>query len=258
MPGHPDYPAHGTLAFAFDAALKGAPLPAGLTATDPAEVERRFAVYRNNVATSLIEALARRFPVIRRLVGAEFFSAMARIYAEDHRPTSPVLLEWGQGFPGFLAGFAPLKGYPYMADVARIEYARGLAFHAADAPPMDPARLAGTDPLALRLRLAPSVRVLHLGHPAVSIWLQNQPGTAPGTVAPAGAEIALILRDRAFNVPVRPVTGAEARMVEGLGCGETLGVAAEAAVAADPDHDPQPLLLYLIGSGAITDLQETE
>ena len=243
---------------AFDAALRGAPLPAGLTARDQAEAERRFAVYRNNVATSLIEALGRRFPVIRRLVGADFFAAMARVYAEGHRPTSPVLLEWGQSFPDFLAGFAPLKGFPYMADVARIEYARGIAFHAADAVPLDPAQLAGVDPLTLHLRLAPCVQLLRLGHPAVSIWLRNQPGAAPGPLAAAGPEIALILRDRSFDVPVRLVTAAEARLLEGVDRGECLGAAAEAALELDPEHDPTALLLHLVASGAFLNRQETE
>ena len=56
MPAHPD------LLTAFGAALRGGPLPPGVTARDPSEAERRFAVYRNNVAVSLTDALAARFP----------------------------------------------------------------------------------------------------------------------------------------------------------------------------------------------------
>lgn len=86
---------------AFDAGLKGAALPPGVTSTAPDETMRRFAVYRNNVTVSLTEALAKRFPVILRLVGEAFFAAMARTYAESHRPASPVLLEWGKAFRTF-------------------------------------------------------------------------------------------------------------------------------------------------------------
>lgn len=244
MPAYPD------LIHAFDAGLRGAGLPPGLTARNAAEAERRFAVYRNNVAVSLAEALASRFPVIQRLVGAEFFAAMARIYAESHRPETPVLLEWGGSFPGFLAGFEPLADYPYMSDVARLEYARGLAFHAADAPPANPARLAGADPSGLVLRLHPSVQVLRLTHPAVSIWRQNQPGTTPQGLTLAAPEIALVLRDPSFNVPVSTVTPAEAAMIDHIRQGATLTTAAEMALWADPTFDPQPLILRLVQSGA--------
>ena len=41
--------AHRDFIAAFDASLKGATLPPGVTACAPDEAERRFAVYRNNV-----------------------------------------------------------------------------------------------------------------------------------------------------------------------------------------------------------------
>lgn len=250
MPAHPEF------VTAFDAGLKGAALPPGVTAAAPDEVERRFAVYRNNVAHSLNEALAKRFPVIKRLVGDEFFSAMARIFAESDRPKSPVLLAWGDSFPVFLAGFPPLAGYPYMADVARIEYARGVAFHAADATPTRPERLAGVDPSKLHLRLHPSVQVLRLDHPAVSIWQQNQPGAAPERLTLAGAETALVLRDIAFNVPVHAISEGDAVMIDHIRMGASLTAAAELAQWAEPDHDPQPLILRLIQAGAVLDPME--
>lgn len=249
--------AHHDFTAAFDAGLKGAARPPGVTATAPEETERRFAVYRNNVAVSLSEALAKRFPVIRRLVGDEFFAAMARVYAEAHRPASPVLLEWGDTFPAFLASFPPLADYPYMADVARIEVARGQAFHAADAVSAGPDSFVGANPSSLHLVLHPSVHVLRLRHPAVSICARNQPGAAPQTMTLAGEEIALILRDRAFNVPVIAISDGDAVMIDHIRLGASLTTAAELALWSDPDHDPQPLILRLMQTGAILDPKET-
>lgn len=230
---------------AFRSALRDGTLPPGVTAAHPAETARRFAVYRNNVAVSLGQALGRRFPVIQRLVGDEFFAALARAYLAADPPRSPVLMEWGAGFAGFLAGFRPLAGWPFMADVARIEWARGLAFHAADAAPLDPAILAAADPETLRLALHPSVTVLRLDHPAVTIWAQNQPGAAPGPL-PSGPQIALILRDPSFAIPVEAITPADAALIEALQSGATLAGAA----ALDPDHDPAPRLIALMRQGA--------
>lgn len=250
MPGHPEFTT------AFDASLKGAPLPFGVTATSPDEVEQRFAVYRNNVAVSLTEALAKRFPVIQRLVGDAFFGAMARVYAETHRPKSPVLLEWGNSFPKFLKGFPPLADYPYMADVALIEYARGVAFHAADARPARADSFVGANPSQLKLRLHPSLQVLRLDHPAVSIWQRNQPGAVQDKFTLAGSEIALVLRDPGFNVPVHAITEGDAAMIDHIRLGANLTAAAELAQWAEPGHDPQPLILCLMQAGAILDPKE--
>ncbi|WP_103256594.1 DNA-binding domain-containing protein [Tabrizicola aquatica] len=249
MPAHPEFVAQ------FDAALRGGALPAGLTARDATEVERRFAVYRNNVAVSLTEALAARFPVIRRLVGAEFFAPLARLYAEAERPRSPILAEWGDGFGAFLDGFPPLSGYPYLGDVARIEYARGRAFHAADAPPVDPLALISADPEKVRLALHPSLLLLRLAHPAVSIWARNQP-EGEGLPLAKGPQTALILRDAAFQVQVRALEAGDAALVTALMAGDPLAAAALAGQEAEAGHDPQPLLVWLMQAGAITDARE--
>ena len=245
MPGHPEFLA------AFAAGLVDGVLPQGLTAEAPEEAALRFAVYRNNVAVSLAEALRRRFPVIERLVGPDFFRAMSQIYLEGHRPTSPVLHEWGDGFPAFLAGFHPLASYPYMADVARIEIARGRAYHAADAAPIPAERLMNADPATLRLGLHPSVQVLRLDHPAVSIWAANQPGARAQSPSP-DPEIALVLRNPAFDVPVSRLSPGDAALIDALHQGRTLLQAAEAAALAEAGHDPQPILIRLMQAGAIT------
>jgi len=236
----------------FEAALRGGPLPPGLTARDPDEVPRRFAVYRNNVTVSLTGALSLRFPVVRRLVGDDYFTALAGVYAEADRPKSPVLAEWGEGFAGFLAAFPPLAAYPYLADVARIEQARGRAFHAADAPPVDPAIVSAADPEAVRLILHPSVILLRLSHPAVSICARSQPGAGALPVG-AGPETALILRDAAFAVPVRALGAGDAALVEAMLCGAVLARASLRAQGCDPGHDPQPILVALMRAGAIID-----
>ena len=249
LPAHPEFVAQ------FDTALRGGVLPFGLTARNAEEVERRFAVYRNNVTVGLTEALATRFPVIQRLVGEAFFAAMARLYVETDRPKTPVLHEWGEGFAGFLEGFPPLAAYPYLGDVARIEYARGRAFHAADALPVDPVRLASADPDRVRLTLHPSVTLLALGHPAVSIWASNQPGQETLPLA-TGPETALILRDVAFAVPVYVVGPGDDVLLRSLQSGERLSIAAAAAQRAEVDHDPQAILVLLMRAGAIVDARE--
>ena len=89
-----------------------AAVPTGLARKAEGAPSRRFGVYRNNVYAGLIDILAGRFPVVARLVGEEFFRAMARDYVEHEPPSSAVLLRYGAGFAGFIAGFPPARRCP--------------------------------------------------------------------------------------------------------------------------------------------------
>ena len=162
----------------FAAALRDRqlPIPRGCVAPDGSPDEKRFAVYRNNVASSLIDCVAESYPAIRRLLGEECFRETARVYAAQDLPRSPVMLEYGGGFPAFLEQFEPLAGLPYLADVARIERAWLEAYHAPEAAPLDPAALAGVPAdraVDMCLTLHPSVRIVRSPFPALSIWHMN-------------------------------------------------------------------------------------
>ncbi|HYA81246.1 MAG TPA: DNA-binding domain-containing protein, partial [Methylocystis sp.] len=142
--------------------------------------ERRFAVYRNNVVVGLVDALAERFPVVLRLVNEEFFRAMAGAHVRRTPPSSPILAQYGAEFPAFIEGFASARELPFLADVARLEYAVGLAYHAADATPLpleDIAEALKSQP-DRRLVLHPSVQLASSRHPIVDIW-RSQLSAAP-------------------------------------------------------------------------------
>ena len=137
------------------------PVPSCVKGAGVHRADRRFAVYRNNVAASLIEALAARFPVVKRLVGEEFFNAMAHAYVLREPPFSPLLIHYGETFPAFIEAFDAARPLPYLGDVARIELARGRAYHAADADPLPRQAFAGLPKDRIgdqRVALHPSVR----------------------------------------------------------------------------------------------------
>ena len=99
---------------------------------------KRYNVYRNNVTVSLINALAATYPAVQRITGVEFFRAMARFHVRATPPTSPLLFEYGRGFPAFIEGYERAQDMPWLADTARIERAWLDAYHAADVPPLSP------------------------------------------------------------------------------------------------------------------------
>jgi hypothetical protein len=170
--------------------------PRDLRAPAGGNPARRFAIYRNNVASALIDALATRFPVVVRLVGAEFFNAMAGIYVRQEPPRSPLMFLYGDSFPAFVERFGPAAPLPYLADVARLEWARGAAYHAADVEPLDPEALARLPPARLAscaLRVHPSLGLIASPFPIVTIWRAHQ-GDQAVAEPEWGREDALIAR----------------------------------------------------------------
>lgn len=243
---------------AFAGALldPGQPPPAGLVTWNGSDPAIRFAVYRNNVAASLVEALADTFPVTRELVGAPFFDAMARCFVAAQPPRSPVLTEYGGGFPGFVASFGPAKALVYLPDLARLELARVRAYHAADAAAVEPTVLAAhlADHHHLpdtRLTLQPSLTVLRSDHAIVSLWTVHQGVGRIEDVNPSQPECALVLRV-GDDVLVLSVTRGTAAFVASLRAGGSLGRAAGAAVAREPAFDLANALALLIRHGGIT------
>lgn len=238
---------HAAQQSVFHAALWQPEAPAGITAPAPDEVAQRFAVYRNNVQHSLTRALAARFPVIEQLVGAAFFTAMARIFIAAQPPANPVLLHWGEAFPAFLDQFPPVGHLPFLGDVARLEYSRGRACHAADAAPVTNDALRVPDPATLRLVLHPSVTLFASHHPAVQIWQSHQPNATRGALQ-AGPDQALIAREPDFTVIVVPTNQGTHAVLTALAAGQSLGQAASQA-------DPTTALTLLLRHQLVTHLQ---
>lgn len=239
----------------FAAGLMAADLPAGLVAPDGGDVVRRFAVYRNNVAHGLAEALKARFPVVARLVGDAFFAAMAQVFWRAHPPQSPVMQEWGAAFPGFLAGFGPVAHLRYLPDVARLEYARGVAYHAADAVALTHEEVQAALEQSVRLRLHPSVSLIRSNWPLVSIWAANQPGVEPGPM-PQQAEAALVARRQDDEVIVERLTAGELAFCAELIPGATLDAGWQAAQMAVSGCEIAPVLARLIASGLLIGCRE--
>jgi len=240
---------HAATERAFHAALWTPAPPTGLAAPDASEIGRRFAVYRNNVQHGLTRALAARFPVVEKLVGRDFFAAMARVFIAAHPPRTPVLLGWGADFPDFVETFLPAGRLPYLADVARLEMARGRAYHADDAVPITPGRLTGVDPERLRLRLHPALQLFGSPHPAVGIWSAHQTDAAPKPVRARGPEHALIGREPGFAVVVVPIDPDTHALFAALAEGIPLGRAADG-------QDPTAGLALLLRHGLIVAIEE--
>lgn len=230
--------------------------PAQLVTWNGSDPATRFAVYRNNVTVSLIDALADTFPVVQALVGEEFFRAMARVFAQTRPPLSRVLAFYGTSFADFVATFAPAADLAYLPDVARLEMARVLAYHAADVQATAPDTLqqALADPrrlLSVRLVLHPSVQVVDSAFAIYSLWAAHQGELCISGVDPQVAQTVLIYRE-GLETLTRPVTMATGTFVQALQHARPLMEAVQVAVSADSHFDLTSALALLIRCNLIT------
>ena len=234
------------------------PVPSCLKGAAIRRADRRFAVYRNNVAAGLIDAVAARFPVVKRLVGDEFFNAMAHAYVLREPPFSPLLIHYGETFPAFIEEFEAARPLPYLSDVARLELARGRAYHAADAEPLSRPAFAELPKGRIGeycVTLHPSAEIVTSTYPVLSIWEVNQAGAAR-PVEHWGAESVLVARPL-FEVETRRLPAGIDMFLLALQSGCTIAEAVEAASAASADFSPSDGLAVLIGAQLAIGLSDT-
>ena len=212
------------------------PLPRGLRSWTGAEPGKRYGVYRNNVATGLARALAARFPVTEKIVGEEFFTAMARDFVLKAPPASPVLMQYGDDFPDFVAGFPPAAGLPYLANVVRLENAQVQAYHARDAAPADPQALSRIAPdrmSGLTFAFHPAAAVVTSAYPIVTIWAMNSGVETLAPIESWAPQNALVTRPE-LSVLTREIPSGSARFITSLQMGASLGKAFESTLEMEP------------------------
>ena len=185
----------------FAAALRD---PTVACAVLPAE---NLSIYRNNSAVSFRVALEGSYPVVRRRVGDDYFRQLTAQY-RDRYPSRSGDLHWiGQDFPAFL--LEQLRGteYTWLADLARLEWARSMASIAKIEPSL-PADVLGrftADQLEhLVFGLQPSLQLVASDFPIFSVWLANQAENAPPLDQSMGVECGMV-RARSDLLEVRPL-----------------------------------------------------
>ena len=229
-------------------------VPKGLSDGVGQPAGSRFSVYRNNVAVSLTEALELSFPAIQKLLGEENFKSLSGLFLRQHPPQTPIMMHYGAEFPDFLHSFEPLAHIGYLPDVARLEQAIRVSYHAADATPINPEALQALSPeilSAARLQLAPSVQLVRSPWPIHAIWAFN---LEDGPKPEAMAQNVLVLRPE-FDPELTPVTDGTATFIAALQAQASFADAAEQAQEADTNFDLKQALGLLLSGQAITQIK---
>ncbi len=169
---------HGFVAAVLDQD-DGAP---ALAITPAEAAAERIAIYRRAAFANYRNALGATYPVVARLTGTPFFNAAVDAFVHDHPSTCGDLNVYGDAFAAFLSSYAPAATLPYLADVARLEWAIDEAGRAPDARRAPASVLAAFGAIApdrlpaLRVTLEPSCRLVASRYPILHLWQVNQTG----------------------------------------------------------------------------------
>ncbi|MDN4052550.1 DUF692 family protein [Massilia sp. YIM B02763] len=214
----------------------------------------RLGIYRGNLAANWRRALANAYPVLRRLVGEDFFAGLARVYGRAHPSADPDLNRFGAMLPAFLEAFAPAADYPYLPDVARLEWLVHEAWYAPDADTHAAPAVDGLDPVrfeASRARLHPALRLHASPWATPAVWLAHRDGEGnmPDVLDRAGHAL---VRRSGWQVEVVPIDAAEHAALGCLLRGGTFGAALDAAFEADEGFDVGAALRRWLAPGCVT------
>jgi Putative DNA-binding domain len=222
------------------------------------QIERRYAVYRNNVTAGLVRALEENFPVVRKLLGEEYFAGFVRDFAQSHPPQSPLMFQYGSNFPQALECSEDLSGYPYLADVAQLEILWRESYYAADATSLTADALASVDPENLfdcRFKMHPAARLIRSPFAIHSIFAANKPGAEGHVLNPLQPQCILLTRPD-YEVAIHATSHAQFEFFRALLNGECLGDALDIVATVEPNFDLPGTLALMLQSGAFQSVQK--
>ena len=199
------------------------------------EAVARLEIYAGMYFFRLLETLRGDYPKLFDLLGSEPFAALAREYLDAYPSTDPSVRHVGGSLSRFLRDHPRARQFPYIEDLAAIEWARVEVFDR----PSDGALL---EPAALRsvpaerwpeITFAPisALRLLDLSHPADEIWLALDADAPLPAVVP-GTTCVLVWR-QGFSILQRRADAREAEALRRLLRGEPFAHACDALAAAD-------------------------
>ena len=207
----------------FWRSIAGGPEPAAalLAVSEPSatlDAAERLHIYADAYFWRLHGVLAEDFPRLAAILGAERFEDVVREYLASHPSTHPSVRHLGRDLASAIARRTDLP--PYLADLARLEWARRDVFDAADCEPVTADALRSVAPAEwphLRFTPIPALAILRAGWPVHEVW--------GGTDVRGPAAIAIrVWRGGDYRVYHAPMDARDAEALDRLVAGERFGV----------------------------------
>jgi len=178
----------------------------------------RLRVYADAYFWRLHEVLAENFPRVAAILGAERFEGLVREYLGSHPSTHPSVHLLGRDLAAAIAQRADVPSY--LADLARLEWARREVFDAPDCEPLtaDALRAVPSAEWA-HLRFTPirALAILRAEWPVHEVWL----GTSAASPA---ATCIRVWRGQDYRVYHARMDARDTEVLDRLIAGEPFGV----------------------------------
>lgn len=244
--------------------LKGdAAILAAVNGSERVPAATRLAVYAEAYRLRLIEALASNMPRLQQLLGQQEFPVVAQMYIDRHPSTFTSIRWFGHRLGELLAQERPAE--PWLAELARWEWAIAAAFDAPDGEPMGFTHLAQFAPddwPALAFQFHASVQSLQAATNAPALFkalTEEQPAPQPANLDEPQAW--LIWR-RELTTQYRSMDPAEAATLAVMREGGTFASMCETLCAwHDPEQVATQAATYLkqwITEDLIIEVQRTD
>ncbi len=203
-----------------------------IRASERLSASQQLAIYRGSVYGTLTRALTEIFPVVERCVGKVFFEAMASRFIDQVPPRSHSLDDIGEDFPEFVDNFEALSNYPYLGDVARLEWFWHRAFHAADDDALRAEslqRVPSDNYDELRFIPRHSLHCIRSEYPVLDIWRNNRPPYSDAEVDLLKGGQTIVLWREGYDVCVATVSETEWELIDAIKNGLSLGTICQQA-----------------------------
>ncbi len=229
---------------------------------NPSITLRGLRAYRANAQALSVSALQASHPVLQQLLGEESFAHLAQDLWQAMPPERGDLAHWGRELPAYLTQVPQLQAllheFPYLPDVARVEWAQHAAATAGDAE-LDASSfqlLTSCDPGELRLVLSSGCAVLPSAYPVVALMQLHDARAsemhiaAREAIAKGEPQTALIWR-QGLRPMLGSVAAAPAALIEATLQGQSLTLALDAALIQAPDFDFSAWLAVNVQAGLL-------
>lgn len=187
-----------------------------------------LSIYATGWLVRTREALAEAYEAIHHLLGARAFEALAHAYARQHPSHHYNLSEVGREFADFLATAEITQQFPFLPDLARLEWRVREAFHAMEQPPWEVRTLSSMSLDAwdrTRFRFQPSVAVVSAEWPIWDLWQARAQAIEAITIELVNRPQHVVVHRQGYAVTCELMEPPAARLLRGLLDGQSLGVA---------------------------------
>jgi hypothetical protein len=229
--------------------------------TSPAWRSRGWSAYRANASALAERALSAAYPVLVQMLGTENFTPMARHYWQQSPPRYGDISRWGDGLADFIEAALQLMEEPFLADVARVEWALHRAASSADVEP--DARsfelIASLGPERTTLRMGTGLAFVASPWPVASLVNSHLSGNPPIEdaairCARRQGEHAVVWRE-GYRPRVRAMDTGEHALMAALLAGASLEAALGNALSVSPEFNFQHWLADAFRTHLVTGAQ---